>query len=232
MAQTKIIGGGVFGAGSELGVDPGFFAARVVQRPLDYSSTGRLLGHYRLGFNTVAAGLWASGAVLFSMRWTDPTSSFVLLRASIGIHVVTAITAQQMQPLQFRVVRNYTTNETTNVTPVSFTGTDVNTGKVRTVMGQSGLAQGQLGRASAVAGILGGVGTMDVIPAAIVTPSLFTTLGTNVQDMEFFPDPQNYGHPLIFSANEGFRILWGATALATGSASVLLNLTWAEVAIF
>src|SRR5712691_7553368 len=96
--QVKIVGGGIVSPGVEMAVDPTFLAARVAIKPAEYAQNGQILGHYRQAAST-AAILAGANAVLFSLRWADPSRYFVLMRLSASVTTVAAITAQRTDPL-------------------------------------------------------------------------------------------------------------------------------------
>jgi len=225
--QTKLIGGGTVVPGVEWGVDPTFQAGRVSIRPYDYALAGQILGHYRVS-GTTAAILPSANAVLWSMRWSDAARYFVLMRVSVGISIVTAVTAQRIDPLLLNVQRAYTVSETTNATSILPTGS---TGKARVNMGSSLVAQ--MAVASAASGISGGTRTADGQPcsslALVLNP---VAIGGGQLTDDLIRYDQLGAHPLVLSANEGLTIAWGATALATGTLEANVIATWAEVAAF
>jgi hypothetical protein len=221
--QTKIIGGGTVVPGVEFGVDPTFNAGRVSIRPFDYALSGQILGHYRASASTAVIAP-AANAALLSLRWADPSRYFVLMRASASVTVATAVTPQRTDPISLTIQRGYTASETTNITAVALTN---NTGKARVNMGSSLVTQ--LAVASAAAGISGGTKNSDNTPAATLGLTNLGALGTGFNTDDLVRYDQLGSHPIVLSANEGFTISWGATALATGTATVNFVLTWAEV---
>jgi hypothetical protein len=230
MAQTKIIGGGVVTPGVELGIDPTFNALRASLRPLDYAMAGQILGHYRVAATTAAIAP-AANAVLANFRWGDLSRYAVIQRASIAISVVTAVTAQRTDPITLTVQRGYTANETTNITTVTPTQ---NTGKARVNMGSSLVSQ--IGVASLAAGISGGVRTADVQAesalAVVGSGAGLTVIGSGQPMDDLIRYDQITMHPLTLSANEGFLVQWGPTALATGTVEITVVLAWSEVVTF
>lgn len=226
--QTKIIGGGTVVPGVEWGVDPTFQAARVSIRPYDYALGGQILGHYRVAGSTTAA-LPAANSILFSMRWADPSRFLVLQRLSAGLTFATSVTAQRLDPLVMTVQRSYTVSETTNVTALTPAG---NTGKARVNMGSSLVTQ--IAIASAAAGISGGTRTADAVAVSNLTfnPTYGATNSGGAPTDDLIRYDQLGMHPLVLSANEGFTVAWGPTALATGTATVNFIMSWAEVVTF
>ena len=225
--QTKIIGGGVVNPGVELGIDPTFLAARVSLRPYDYAQFGQVLGHYRSA-GTTAAITPSSNAVLFNMRWADPSRFFVLQRFSAFVTLTTVnATPQRQDPLSMQVVRNYTASETTNATSILPTG---NGGKARVTMGTTLVTQ--MSVASAAAGISGGTRTADTTMASLPINLSTVNLGAATLMDDFVRADQLGMHPLVLSANEGFIVLYGTTALTTAAVEISFICSWAEVVVF
>jgi hypothetical protein len=209
-------------------VDPTFKALRTALRPLEYGNVqGRILGHYRAVAVTTAAAP-AANSVLAALRWTDPASYLVLLRARCFITVVTAVTAQRNDPLVLTVARSYTARDATNATAVVISG---NNQKARSNMGSSLVAN--LDVASAAAGLTGGTKTVDANPhySVNIGASGLVGLGTNGGG-EFMNAENNYLHPIVLGANEGILVDWGATILSTGTVTATVELAWAEVTLF
>jgi len=227
--QTQIVGTANPGAiaPAAQAVDPTFLAARVALRPLEYAGFGRTLGHYRVAASTSAIAP-AANSVMMSARWTDQTSLFVLTRLLVGVTVVTAVTAQRQDPIVATIHRAYIVSETTNITSIVPTA---NNQKMRTSMGTSGAAQ--LVVASAAAGITGGTSTADAqaFGQTSLSPALIG-LGTGVPMQELYVSDSLYGHPPVLTIAEGLKVLWGPTALATGTVTVNLVMSWAEVVLF
>src|SRR5437879_3182235 len=94
MDSTKIVGGGVTLAGGELVIEPRFGAARVTQRPLDYTILGKILGHYKVGPLSGNLATPGANAIIASLRWPDPSNVFILMRLGVGLVVQSAVTAQ------------------------------------------------------------------------------------------------------------------------------------------
>jgi hypothetical protein len=228
--QTKIIGSANQGAiaPAEQAVDPLFLAARVALRPLDYTGAGRVLGHFRVGMRTAAIAPAGNG-VMGNIRWTDTGSYLVLIRALVGISVITAVTAQRTDPLQLMFSRAYTASETTSVTAITISG---NNNKMRTSPMNSSLVT-QLAVASAAAGLTGGTSTNDAnsLGLASISPAL-VAIGSGMPMQALYEADTLYGHPPVLAANEGLKVLWGTTTLATGTVTVDMVLSWAEVVLF
>jgi|SRR5437899_1478147 len=226
MSQTKIIGGGVVSPGVEWGLDPTFQAAHISLRPFDYAQFGQVLGHYRIS-GTAVGQLWGANAILFNIRWGDPSRFFVLQRLSAIVTTTSAITAQRIDPLSATVQRGYTAGETTLLGNIVPTG---NTGKARINMGSSLVSQ--MNVTSGPAGLSGGTRTADNTSFALLPVNGLGAAGTATQMDDFIRADQFGMHPLVLSTNEGMTVSWGATALATGLATFTIIVSWAEVVVF
>lgn len=217
-------------------VDPTFRALRTSLRPLEYQSIqGKLLGHYA-AFGQTAAIAPAANAVLGLIRWTDPTNFLAAFRIWTCVTVVTAVTAQRTDPLVVTTTRGYTVAETTNATQLAIAG---NSQKMRTNMGSS-LVPGNpvannLCVASAAAGMTGGTKTNDQNPfgsAAFGAGPALAALGTGLGNTDLYKVDKPYQHPEILTQQEGILLLWGPTALATGTVTVGWGIEWGEVPAF
>lgn len=218
----------------EMEVDEMFHAGRVSLRPNEtITRTGKELGSYSLVATTSAVAFGAS-ANLFAMRWADPTFLLLLKRLKVSVQVVTAITAQRVDALLAYVARGYTARDGTNATAITIaTGSQAQ--KKQNRMGNTlfGLS-GNIDVASAAAGVSGGTKTLDPAPFAMMGLSrnaAIAGLGTGVADDLYRYDGMNQ-HPLILGANEGILIQWGATALATGTATLTVEAEWDEIEEF
>jgi hypothetical protein len=221
--QTKIIGGGTVVPGVELGVDPTFQAGRFSIRPLDYAIAGQVLGHFEVAGTTTAAAPTAN-SILFSLRWADPSRFFVLQRLSAFISVVTAVTAQRVDPMVATIQRAYTASETTNAGSILPTA---NSNKRRVSMGSTLVTQ--MAVATAAAGISGGTKTADAFPFASLPVPSIVAIGSGTPQDDFIRADQLNFHPLTLSNNEGITVAWGGTTLATGTVEVSFVIGWAEV---
>jgi hypothetical protein len=224
--QTSIV------SGVEQAVDPLYGAARTVNRPLDYTwPQGIVLGHYRaVGFTSAIAP--AANSNLAAFRWTDVSRLGVLTRISASIAVVTAVTAQRVDPLAAFIVRVYTARDVTNATSVAFTASKSQT--MRTSMGSS--IVGNIDVSNLAAGLTGGTKLVDTNPIGhlgLSGTAAIVGLGTGVFKGDIFKaDIANGEHPIVLASNEGVLIQWGATALATGTVIATIEFVWAELPVF
>jgi hypothetical protein len=213
-------------------VEPTAQALRIVPRAAEYQYPGSTYGHYR-AYAALAAALWGANAALLAFRFAPSAGTpggavAVLNRLRASAYVATAVTAQRIDPIVAAAARGYTTAETTNTAAVALSG---NNAKMRTTPMQS--AASTIVAASAAAGVSGGVKAVDATPFGHMpigqngTAGL-TSLGTGVGPTDLFENLDNAQHPLVMAANEGFVVSWGATALATGTAIVVVEVEWYE----
>ena len=222
--------------GISLEVDRKFLAARVALRPLDYTAIGKNLGHYK-AFGQTTAAVQNAASILGALRWPDTDKLCVITRVYACITVVTAVTAQRTDPLLAYITRGYTVNDATAATALTITG---NNGKMRSEMGSSLLNQGNtptfnLAVTSAAAGMSGGTGTDDSNPfgaAAFGAGPALAALGTGLAVTELYRHDRLSDHPPVLIGNEGIRVRWGTTTLATGTIVCGIGFEWAEVVVY
>jgi hypothetical protein len=207
---------------SLLTVDPTFTAARTSDHPPE------VLGAYSIGVQTGAVASLAANGTLFSFRWSPSTSTQLCMvrRVEIGAYVNGAVTTSQQLSVVMTVARSWTVNDSVG-TSVLFTQT--NSQKQRTSMPVSAFASGGDIRVPTTAVNTAGTRTLDTNAMAQVFGTTGTAAGTTIFSVApiFQHSPGDY--PLIFAANEGFVINNGPTALATGSASFIINVEWMEL---
>lgn len=201
-------------------------ALRVSHRPLEHASaSGRVYGHYRT-FNQGFVGVINASAILGNFRWTDPTALAVITRVWAEITVVTAVTAQRIDPMTLSIARGYTANDSTNATAVVIAG---NSQKMRSNMGAS--LVGNIGVNSTAAGMSGGTKTADTNPiGGLILPGI-GALGTAVGG-DLYKWDQIGMHPIVLAQNEGLLVSWGATTIATGTVVPGIGFEWVEVPSF
>lgn len=211
-------------------VEPTFGALRVTQRPTEYSYAGFTGGHYR-AIGLTAAAAFAANAILGAFRFAPTNNSplAIVTRITAHLYVVTAVTAQRMDPLVATVQRSYTAADSTNATAISVAA---NGGKMKSSMGS---AMASFGVASAAAGASGGTKTPDAAPFAFSPTSssvAMAGLGTGTVPWDMFNAIDNGQHPLTLSPNEGFTVALGATAIATGTVVAAISVEWIEALTF
>lgn len=192
-------------------------------------------GHYRV-VGTTSAAAFAANATLASVRWvatvdaltaSPPTSGpkvMVVLRIAVALTVVTTITAQRADPIVGVIQRSYSASENTLNTNLTLT---TNNGKMNTNFPTSTLTQFAV--ASGAAGISGGTSTADANPFGMVDIGASGVTGLGVIEQDLYRHDAIHGeYPLVLNNNEGFKINWGPTALATGTATVSVAVDWME----
>jgi hypothetical protein len=217
---------------------------QVVLRPFNPSLRGQVNGHYR-AYAATSAIAPAANAVLASVRWVAAAASAVApgssiseasqpqvmvpLRITAQVTVVTAVTAQRQDPLACIVQRAYAASETTNAAAFTLAG---NNGKSQTSFSTSQfVTAGQMAVANAAAGISGGTSSADTQAFGVAgLPVALVGLGSATSTLDLYrADVIHHEHPLVLATNEGFKVQWGATALATGTVVVTIGIEWMEV---
>jgi hypothetical protein len=210
-------------------VDPTNSALRVSIRPLDWAPanlSGKVLGHYR-AYGTSSAAAFTAGVNLGVFRWTDPTNFCVIMRVYATVSVVTAVTAQRMDPLALVPARAYTAADGTNATALTISG---QMQAARRTMGAS-LMTANMAVASAAGGCSGGTKSADSNAIGALALPGITGLG-NSTGGDLYKWDQLGQYPWVLTQNEGLLLQWGATTLATGTIEVGFGVDWAEVAAF
>lgn len=241
------------GNGAQEFVDPAWGAQRVIQRPLDYTLGGQLLGHYRaVAFASGINGLTAA-QIVQSIRFVDPAAVgsapsryLVLLRYAACLEVLTAITTAPVFDLQSFVFRGSTgASSGTASTTLTLSG---NNQKARVTMGSALLANGEVRTAqgaaqpltasagktndsapfgAAVFGVL--FDTSATGTAVLVSPGAAVTPG-GWQDLYSLSSP--YSHPIVLANNDGIETQVITANNAAGTVKYGFLLEWAEVTFF
>jgi hypothetical protein len=212
-------------------VDVSFSALRNSLRPIEYQYPGFTGGHYRaVGLSSAVA--FAANAPVADFFFQPATNNLyaVIKRIRAQIYVVTAVTAQRVDPLVAVFSRSYTAQSATNATALTLSG---NNAKMRTVPMASAVAK--IGMASAAAGISGGTRVNDANPfgaAALSGPSAIAGLGTGSNWLDLYKLDDHGDHPPTPAPSEGFSVNWGATALATGTVIAAVEIEWLEALQF
>lgn len=250
MAQTKLIGGGVPGSqstlaqGVELAVDPIYQAARVALRPLDYSASGSLLGHYAV--SQVSGAIAATPTALdphASIRWAPSiTGAFlVLMRLKVGLGVVSTVTAAVRLAYQASIARGFTVDYVTGSTAINL-ATVAKTNQMRGSMG--GSQMGASGPRITTTGAMSGhTNTLDAAPFAITnftatTNTPVTSTAVQMMTGSGYPMQTMYEwtgqgqHPVVLSNNEGVVVQLVHTGWATGTVSLYTQWEWCECVVF
>jgi hypothetical protein len=231
--QIKVVGGGATQPGSELVVDPTFNAARVVMKPLEYANLGQILGHYRAVCTSGSVLSLTGPAVVNSLRWTDPSRFFVLLRLEANLSIPSTITTGVVQDVAAYVFRGSTGNSSgAGSSTVDFTG---NKQKLRASMGSSLVGELRtIGTTTALTACAGK--TNDGVPfgagAFSLWPDIRTAGSAPIAPLILYKVDSFGQHPIVLACNEGIEIQDTTTNNTTGAIKFYFTYEWAEVSLF
>lgn len=201
-----------------------FRAMRVTPRPLEYGA----FGHYRLATTVALVVTQAANGTLFSFRWGDATRLCVLKKIRLGFLQTAAATATIMPSFQAFIARGFTVSDSAG-TAITLTGNNM---KKRTSMGTTLVTD--IRKSAVAAGLTVGTRTLDADPFfEMAVNSTITTPNATFYQREFENDDGDGTHPYVFAQNEGF-IIRGPTVVfgAAGTANLLVDVAWAEVASY
>ena len=200
-----------------------FRAMRVTNRPIDHGA----LGHYRLATTVPLVVTQAANGTLFSFRWGNSSNLCVPLFMRLEVMQTAAATATIMPSFQVLIARNFTTSDSAG-TALTLTG---NAFKKRTSMGTTLVTD--IRKSAVAAGLTAGTRTLDTdAMMEMSTQQVITT--PNITAYNKIIDFTNAGdHPLVLAQNEGI-IVRGPTVVfgAAGTANLLVEMAWAEVAAY
>lgn len=221
-------------------VDPTHAALRASARPLEHIAGAAIGGHYRLAARSgilTGAGIVA-GAPLFSVRWTQPAFLFVLTFLEAYLLPTAVFTAPgQELGLDGILSSGFTTADSAG-TGISLTNSQR---ARRTNMSPSLINDIRIG---SVTLLTAGVRTLDANP--FVAGSGFANVqnvaaGTNYVNpsggeppfgFRYQPDMHRGEHPIVLGASEGLHIRNAVAFPAAGTATLIVNMGWAEVPLF
>lgn len=200
-----------------------FRAIRTVNKPIEYGA----FGHYRLSTIVALVVTQAANGTLFSFRWGDATRLAVIQYLRLG-HIQTgAATATIVPSYQVFAARGFTASDSVG-TAITLTGNNM---KKRTNMGTTLVTD--IRKSAVAAGLTVGTRTLDADPIMeLGTQQTITTINQAFYSREM--DFTNTGdHPLVLAQNEGF-IVRGPTVVfgAAGTANLMVDVAWAEVAAY
>lgn len=199
-------------------------AQRVVNRPIEYGA----FGHYRAAITVPLVATQAVNGTLFSWRWGDATRLAIMTKLRIAVLQTLAATATIMPSFQVFIARAFSVSDSVG-TALTLT---TNSFKKRTSMGTTLLTDA---RASAVAaGLTVGTRVLDAQPIMeLATNQTITTPNPQTYSQFLDVDVADGNAPYIFATNEGF-IIRGPTIVfgAAGTANLLVDCSWAEVATY
>jgi hypothetical protein len=170
----------------------------------------------------------AANGTLFSFRWGDATRFCVLNKVKISCLQTTAATATIMPSFQVLIARGFSVSDSAG-TAMTLT---TNNGKKRTSMGTTLLTDARF--ATVAAGLTAGTRTLDAAPVLeLATQQAITTPNATLYTSELDIGAGDGNHPFVFAQNEGF-IVRGPTVVfgAAGTANLMVEVSWAEVAAY
>lgn len=184
----------------------------------NYSSVGAY--QHSAVSGSIAAATAANG-ILYTFK-NAGTNLIILRRLSIGLQTTTAYTQGGIRFSSY-FVRTSFTQGTTNATLVTLTG---NNGKKRTSM----TTTTAVAYICTTAGITGDTATgEDTVPFSTTVlnlpASITTSPSAGLVDMNLQIDTE---YPLVFAANEGFRIKNDTAFAATGVSNLIVNVEYGE----
>lgn len=211
-----------------LSVDPGYKAARVSVRPLDYGA----LGAYAYGgFTGVLPAALAANSEIFQFRWADATRFAVIRKVRISASVSTTFFAAGV-PIQIDLVKagSWSVQGTggTGLTPAALL-------KRRSTMASAILGAGDM-RIATTAALGAGTKTLETLAlssiaaAGPITASLnggIIAPGTILWQAEVGDGEM----PLVLAQNEGF-VIRSVAVPATGTWMASVNIDWTEVTAY
>lgn len=198
-------------------------ALRTSPRPLDAGA----FGHYKLATTIPLVVTQAANGTLFSFRWGDASRLCVLQFLRLRCLQTAAATATIMPTFEVVMARSFSASDSVG-TALTLTG---NSFKKRTSMGSTLVTD--IRKSAVAAGLTVGTRTLDAEPMMqMPTTQLITTPNTTVQESSIdFTD--GVDHPLIFAQNEGFIVRGPSVVFgAAGTANLVVNIEWAEVAAY
>ncbi len=251
--QTKVVGGGPAGSpqlistGTELAVDPLYAAARIALRPLDYTSDGAILGHYMVAQKSGATVSIGALGHVGRIRWA-PAASLnnvfcVLLRLRVGFSIISAITTAVQMDFDATIHRGYTVDHSAGITNANMAAVP-RTNAMRSGQGVGAMASSQMGTSGpgicTTVVISGNTSTADANPFAMVTfdsPAVITgtvsqPAGRGAPMQTLYECTAAGQHPVVLSAQEGVVVREVSAGPASGTTSLYLEWTWAEVTVF
>lgn len=200
-----------------------FRAQRTTPRPMEFGA----FGFYRLATTVALVVTQAANGTLFSFRWGDATRLCVPQFLRLGLLQTAAATATIMPSYQVFLARSFTGSDSVG-TAITLTGNNM---KKRTSMGSTLVTD--IRKSAVAAGLTVGTRTLDAEPILeMATQATITTPNQTHYNREL--DFTNAGdHPIVFAQNEGF-IVRGPTIVfgAAGTANLLVEVAWAEVASY
>lgn len=217
----------------EAQVDPTHQASRVNLKPLEHIGSGVIGGHFYLAatFSNTAAQP-ATPSQIFSLRWADTRTLFVLKQVTISSAITTAFGASQLIDYDLVRATSFSTNPTggTSITPATTAQKARSANMSGSLLATSGSIMISSGGA-----LTAGTQTLDTQPFGYGICSVqYGTGAANTivppPGMQNFYDVRDFGeHPIVLAANEGFVIRTASNYGATGVVKFGVFIVWSEV---
>ena len=199
-------------------------ALRISPRPLDVAA----LGHYRVAVTIGLVATQAANGTLFSFRWGAASNLAVITKLRLSIMQTAAATATIWPNFSVFQARSFTVSDSAG-TAVTLTGNNM---KKRTSMGTTTVTDIRF--SAAAAGLTAGTRTLDANPILVMpTTQIITTPNPNMVSVELDVGVGDGNHPVIMAQNEGVIVQGPSTAFgAAGTANLIVDMSWAEVAAY
>jgi len=201
-----------------------FRALRTVPKPIDHGS----LGHYRLATTVALVATQAANGTLFSFRWGDATRLCVIQKLRLAVLQTAAATATLAERYQAFVARGFTASDSVG-TAITLTGNNM---KKRTSHATTLVTD--IRKSAVAAGLTVGTRTLDAEPIVeLGHVHTITNVNSAVSEKQLDTDAGDGVHPIILAQNEGVIVRGPTTVFgAAGTADLMVELAWAEVAAY
>jgi hypothetical protein len=212
-------------------------AARITIRPMEHNVSGSAVGgHYRIAARSgiLTGAAIVAGAPLFSLRWADP-KVMVLTRLKAMLIPTSVFTAAQELGLDAMHVTGFTIADSV--------GTQLaNPTKMRQIMPSSSVSDIRIAAATLLTAgtrvldanpFASGGGLVNVVNAAAATQYVNPNSGgTPAFGFDWAPNVEKGEYPLVLGTNEGILVRNTVIFPAAGTAILLVEAAWAEVASY
>lgn len=217
----------------QMQVDPTFQSARANLRPTEFVGSGMIGGHFYMAatFSNTAGQPNSASAQLFSMRWADTRTLFVLKRVTVTATITTAFGAAQLVDYDIIKAVSFSTNPSggSSIT----LATTSQKARSNTMSGSLLATSGAL-QISSGSALTAGTQTLDTQPFGYVMSAVQTAataaFSVVTPSYQSLFETRDFGqHPMVFSANEGFVVRNGTAYGATGVVKAGFMVEWCEV---
>lgn len=232
--QVQIVGGGA-NEPYITQIDPTFLAQRTSLKPLEFNPTGGLLGGHHsicVNFSNTAAKPAAASDV-FSLRWSDTTWLFVLLKLTLTVSTTTTYTASLIQDAALYKATGFTVAASAGTQVTAVLGSNQ---RMRMTMSPTKITTSGSGLLWISSGDLLTAGTrvIDSYPLGYMSwLNPITTVNAPSRYDLFDCSGNGHKHPIVLAANEGLVVQTPiGNAQAAGVSKWAFTMDWAEVTSF